>query len=127
MGRRYRRLLAEGKPLPDLVLIDGGKGQLSAALKAIQAAVTPAKAGVQSRPVLDTGFRRYDDSIKIHLPFAVAALAKREEELFLPDREEPILLPRDSAALHLVQHVRDEAHRFAVTFHRQRRAKQMLH
>jgi excinuclease ABC subunit C len=57
---------------------------------------------------------------------AIAALAKQDEELFLPDREDPIRLPKDSAALHLVQRVRDEAHRFAIAFHRQRRAKRFL-
>ena len=80
---------------PNLVVIDGGKGQLAAALEAMQA---------------------YD------LPrVAVISLAKRIEEVFVPGRPEPILLPRDSAGLQLLQRVRDEAHRFAVGFHRQRR------
>jgi excinuclease ABC subunit C len=80
---------------PNLVVIDGGKGQLAAALQAMQA---------------------YD------LPrVAVISLAKRIEEVFVPGRPEPILLPRDSAGLQLLQRVRDEAHRFAVGFHRQRR------
>jgi len=109
VGRRYRRLLAEKKPMPDLVLIDGGKGQLGAAVKAISLAVTPADR--KPGPIM---------------PFGIAALAKREEELFVPDCEDPIVLSKDSAALHLVQRVRDEAHRFAITFHRQRRAKRML-
>ncbi|HEY6150036.1 MAG TPA: excinuclease ABC subunit UvrC [Gaiellaceae bacterium] len=80
---------------PNLVVIDGGKGQLAAALQAMQA---------------------YD------LPrVAVISLAKRVEEVFVPGRSEPILLPRDSAGLQLLQRVRDEAHRFAIGFHRQRR------
>ena len=80
---------------PNLVVIDGGKGQLAAALQAMQA---------------------YD------LPrVAVISLAKRIEEVFVPGRSEPIPLGRDSAGLHLLQRVRDEAHRFAVGFHRQRR------
>jgi excinuclease ABC subunit C len=80
---------------PNLVVIDGGKGQLSAALAAMQA---------------------YD------LPrVAVISLAKREEEVFVPGRPEPIVLGRDSAGLQLLQRVRDEAHRFALDFHRQRR------
>src|SRR5436190_4774705 len=80
---------------PNLVVIDGGKGQLAAALQAMQA---------------------YD------LPrVAVISLAKRIEEVFVPGRPEPILLPRDSVGLQLLQRVRDEAHRFAVGFHRQRR------
>jgi excinuclease ABC subunit C len=81
--------------VPNLVVIDGGKGQLSAALAAMQA---------------------YD------LPrVAVISLAKREEEVFVPGRSEPIVLARDSAGLQLLQRVRDEAHRFALGFHRQRR------
>ena len=86
--------------MPNLVLIDGGKGQLHAAL------------GV---------FREYGLD---HL--AVFGLAKQEEEIFAPGRDEPICLPRDSQALHLVQRVRDEAHRFAVTAHRRAREKQGL-
>ena len=103
VGRRYRRLLAEGRPLPNLILIDGGKGQLSAARGAL-------------REVLGPSYKK----------FALAALAKREEEIFLPEQESPVRLPKDSPALLLVQHVRDEAHRFAITFHRQRRAKRLL-
>jgi len=102
VGRRYRRLRLEKKPFPDLVLIDGGKGQLSAAQSAI-------------RQVLDSK----------RLP-PMAALAKQEEELFLPDRAESVRLPADSPARLLVQAVRDEAHRFAITFHRSRRAKRFL-
>ncbi|HVO32364.1 MAG TPA: excinuclease ABC subunit C, partial [Elusimicrobiota bacterium] len=105
VGRRYRRLLAEQKRLPDLILIDGGKGQLAAAQQALQAVMRHAGA----RTAME-----------------MAALAKREEELFLPERTEPVRLPSDSPALHLVQHVRDEAHRFAVTFHRLRRGKRFL-
>jgi excinuclease ABC subunit C len=82
-------------PIPNLVVVDGGKGQLSAALAAVQA---------------------YD------LPrLAVIALAKREEEVFVPGRSEPIVLPADSAGLQLLQRIRDEAHRFALGFHRHRR------
>ncbi|HET7449853.1 MAG TPA: excinuclease ABC subunit UvrC [Gaiellaceae bacterium] len=80
---------------PNLVVIDGGKGQLSAALAAMQ---------------------------ELELPrVAVISLAKRIEEVFVPGRSEPVLLPRESPALQLLQRVRDEAHRFAITFHRQRR------
>jgi excinuclease ABC subunit C len=80
---------------PNLVVIDGGKGQLSAALAAMQ---------------------------ELDLPrVAVISLAKRIEEVFVPGRSEPILLPRESPALQLLQRIRDEAHRFAITFHRQRR------
>jgi excinuclease ABC subunit C len=101
VGRRYRRLLEEGKDLPDLVLIDGGKGQLGAAQKALEE--------------LGLGEQR------------VASLAKKEELIFVPGRDEPIALPRSSPVLQLVQRVRDEAHRFAIGFHRKARAKRTLH
>jgi excinuclease ABC subunit C len=100
VGRRYRRLLEEGKELPDLVLIDGGKGQLSAATEAL------AELGLGDQPV--------------------ASLAKREELIFVPGREEPVALPRSSPVLQFVQRVRDEAHRFAIGFHRQTRSKRTL-
>jgi excinuclease ABC subunit C len=80
---------------PNLVVIDGGKGQLSAALAAMQ---------------------------ELDLPrVAVISLAKRIEEVFVPGRTDPIVLPEQSPGLHLLQRIRDEAHRFAITFHRQRR------
>jgi excinuclease ABC subunit C len=82
--------------LPDLVIVDGGKGQLNAALEAL-------------------------DEVGMTVP--IAGLAKENEELFLPGQPFPIVLPRDAQALFLVQRVRDEAHRFAVTFHRDRRSK----
>ena len=100
VGRRYRALLEGGKELPDLVLIDGGKGQLGAAMSALE------ELGLGDQPV--------------------ASLAKREEVIFVPGREEPLVLPRSSPVLQLVQRVRDEAHRFAIGFHRQRRAKRTL-
>ena len=102
--RRYRRALAEEqteswRSLPDLIIVDGGKGQLNAACEVLR---------------------------ELGLNLAIAALAKEHEELFLPDRPDPILLPRDSQALYLVQRIRDEAHRFAITFHRKRRAKSTI-
>jgi excinuclease ABC subunit C len=97
--RRYTRLAAEGKPLPDLVLVDGGRGQLSAAITAL-------------------------DRIGVEVP--VAGLAKREEEIFLPGRPDPIRLSRHESALKLVQQVRDEAHRFAITRHRKTRTRVAL-
>jgi len=100
VGRRYRRLLEESKELPDLVLIDGGKGQLSAALDALE------ELGLGDQ--------------------AVASLAKREELLFVPGRSEPIVLPHSSPVLQLAQRIRDEAHRFAIGFHRQSRSKRTL-
>jgi len=96
--RRYRRLHDEGGAMPDLVLVDGGRGQLQAALTAL-------------------------DRIGVELP--VVGLAKREEELWTVGSPEPIRLSRKDPALKLVQRVRDEAHRFAITRHRGRRAKHM--
>lgn len=117
--RKYKIVSAEGKPddfksmqevvyrrykdyedLPDLVVIDGGKGQLSSALEVIRGL------GLEELPVI--------------------GLAKREEEVFVPHRSESIMLPRDGAALHLLQRIRDEAHRFAITFHRKLRGKRNL-
>jgi len=94
--RRYKRLIEEQKPLPSLVLIDGGLGQLHAAARALE------ELGLAAQPV--------------------ASLAKREETLYLYGQEdEPIVLDRHSPVLLLIQQVRDEAHRFAITFHRKRR------
>lgn len=95
VGRRYSRLTRERGPLPDLVLIDGGKGQLHAAAAAL------AELGLDELPV--------------------ASIAKREELVFVQGAEDPIELPKESSALHLLQEIRDEAHRFAVTYHRKRR------
>jgi excinuclease ABC subunit C len=101
VDRRYRRLLEEGKPLPNMILIDGGRGQLNAALAALN------RLGIEEIPI--------------------AGLAKREEEIYVPDREEPIRLERRDPALQLLQMVRDETHRFAVSSHRRRRSKRTLH
>ncbi|MGK2859665.1 MAG: excinuclease ABC subunit UvrC [Thermoanaerobaculia bacterium] len=98
--RRYHRLIAEGRPLPDLILIDGGRGQLNAARAALQK--------------LDAG----------NVP--IAGLAKREEEIYLPDAEEPLRLERRDAALQLLQQIRDETHRFAITSHRKKRSRRTL-
>jgi excinuclease ABC subunit C len=95
VGRRYSRLLRETKPLPDLVLIDGGKGQLAAAARALH------ELGLEALPT--------------------ASIAKREELLFVKGKEEPIRIDHHSPVLHLIQMIRDETHRFAVTYHRQRR------
>ncbi|HVB59089.1 MAG TPA: excinuclease ABC subunit UvrC [Candidatus Acidoferrales bacterium] len=99
--RRYRRLQEEGKPMPSLVLIDGGIGQLHAAAQALE------KLEIINQPI--------------------ASIAKKEEILYVLGREdEPIVLDRHSPVLHLIQQIRDETHRFAVTFHRQRRSSQRL-
>ncbi len=98
VGRRYRRLRDEDGEMPDLVVVDGGRGQLQAALTAL-------------------------DRVGVELP--VVGLAKREEEIWLPDHPEPVRLSDNDPALKLVQRLRDEAHRFAITRHRGRRGKRM--
>jgi excinuclease ABC subunit C len=97
--RRYKRLQAEKSALPDLVLIDGGKGQLGAAQGALA-------------------------ELKLKIP--LASLAKRIEEVFLPGRAESVLLPVGDPALSLLQRLRDEAHRFGVAYHRQLRDKNLF-
>lgn len=94
--RRYRRLLDEEHPLPHLILIDGGKGQLHAAYQVL------AELGIEDTPL--------------------ASIAKREERIYVQGQEEPIRLEPTSPVLHLIQEIRDEAHRFAVTYHRRRRS-----
>lgn len=98
VARRYSRLLNENKDLPDLILIDGGKGQVNAAFS-----------------VLET----------LGLKIPVVGLAKREEEIFLPHTSDPVLLPRGSPALRVLQAVRDETHRFATGFNQLLRSKQL--
>jgi excinuclease ABC subunit C len=98
--RYFSRRMAEHLALPDLVVIDGGKGQLGAALDAMTSL------GVQ------------------HVP--LASLAKREEEIYLPDRAEPLRLSRRSPALRLLQRARDEAHRFGVAYNRKRRTQRTV-
>jgi len=101
VGRRYRRLQEEKKPLPDLILVDGGIGQLHAAAAALETLE------IINQPL--------------------AAIAKKEEVLYVLGREaEPVVLDHHSPVLHLVQQIRDEAHRFAVTFHRARRSGREL-
>ena len=96
--RRYRRLLDEGLMLPQLIIIDGGKGQLSAAMESI-------------------------DELGVSHQVSVFGLAKRMEELFRPNHSRSIVLDRRSKGLKLVQHMRDEAHRFGITHHRNKRSK----
>jgi excinuclease ABC subunit C len=96
--RRYKRLIDEEKPLPQLVIIDGGKGQLGAALKSIQ-------------------------QLDLMGKMTIVGLAKREESIFFPGDKTPLQLPYDSPAHLLVRRIRDEVHRFGITFHRQLRSK----
>jgi len=99
VGRAYSRRKEEGKRMPDLILIDGGKGQLNAAMNAI---------------------------FRIGLDMNMAALAKEFEYIFIPARETPVILQRDSKALKLLQRIRDEAHRFALGYHRKLRGKKLI-
>ncbi len=98
--RRYSRLLEEGGELPSLVMVDGGAGQVSAARESLR------RLGLDNQPL--------------------CGLAKQEELIFMPDRKEPIRLERTAPELKFLQQIRDEAHRFAVTYHRQRRGSRSL-
>ena len=100
LTRRLSRLGEKGWDKPDLIIIDGGKGQLSSVMKVVK----------------DMGVTGID----------FVSLAKRQEEVFLPRKSKSILLPRDSSALFLIQRIRDEAHRFAITYHRKLRGKNSL-
>ena len=98
LTRRYTRLVNEGKELPQLIVVDGGKGQLSAAVEALEA----------------MGLRG---------TIAVAGIAKRLEEIYFPGDSVPLYIDKNSETLRVVQHMRDEAHRFGITHHRNRRSK----
>jgi excinuclease ABC subunit C len=98
VGRRYKRLLADNSPLPQLVIIDGGKGQLNAALEAVE------ELGISGRMTL-------------------VGLAKNVEEIFFAQDQESLKLPYGSSSLNLIRYIRDEVHRFGISFHRQKRAK----
>ena len=98
LTRRYTRLMQEGQPLPQLVVVDGGKGQLSAAVEALD----------------DMGLRG---------TIAVVGIAKRLEEIYFPGDSVPLYIDKNSETLRVVQHLRDEAHRFGITHHRNRRSK----
>jgi excinuclease ABC subunit C len=98
VGRRYRRMLDENQPLPQLIIIDGGKGQLSAALKALE-------------------------TLDLRGKIAIIGIAKRLEEIFFPGDSIPIYLDKRSESLKVIQQLRNEAHRFGITHHRNRRSK----
>lgn len=101
LTRRYSRLLAEGEELPQLIVVDGGKGQLSAAVEAL-------------------------DSIGLRGKIAVVGIAKRLEEIYFPGDSVPLYIDKNSESLRIVQHLRDEAHRFGITHHRDRRSKSAI-
>ena len=99
--RRYKRLLEEKQPLPQLIVVDGGKGQLGVAYKVLQ---------------------------ELHLEneIAIIGIAKRLEEIFFPNDPIPLYLDKKSESLKIIQQLRDEAHRFGITFHRKKRSKQQI-
>jgi len=99
--RRYSRMIRENSHMPDLIIIDGGKGQLSSAVEIL-------------------------DSLGLYGKIPIIGLAKRLEEVFLPEQSDSILLPKTSSSLRLLQALRDEAHRYVITFHREVRSKRTL-
>ena len=99
--RRYKRMLDENQPLPQLIIIDGGKGQLSSALKSL-------------------------DDLELRGKIAIIGIAKRLEELFYPGDSVPLYLDKKSETLKIIQQLRNEAHRFGITFHRDKRSKAAL-
>lgn len=101
LTRRYTRLMREGEELPQLVVVDGGKGQLSAAVEALEA-------------------------IGLRGTIALAGIAKRLEEIYFPGDSVPLYIDKNSETLKVVQHMRDEAHRFGITFHRDKRSKSQI-
>ena len=101
LSRRYKRVMDEKQQIPDLIVVDGGKGQLSSAVQALK----------------EIGF--YGEC-------EIIGLAKRLEEVFVPGKSNAVMIPKKSSALKLLQKVRDEAHRFAVSFHRKKRSKRTI-
>lgn len=99
--RRYGRMKKEGSHLPDLLVVDGGKGQLSSGVEVLE-------------------------ELEMLNDIPIIGLAKRLEEVFIPGKSDPIMIPKTSSSLKLLQYLRDEAHRFAISFHRQKRSKSML-
>jgi excinuclease ABC subunit C len=101
VNRRYSRLIQENKPLPDLVVVDGGKGQLSSAVEALK-------------------------KLDLYGKLPIIGIAKNLEEIFFPEDSIPLHINKKSLSLKLIQRLRDEAHRFAITFHRLKRSKKSI-
>jgi len=99
--RRYKRLIDEGQSLPQLIVIDGGKGQLSSAVASLK-------------------------KLKVYDKIAILGIAKKLEELYFPGDSIPLYLDKNSSSLKIIQHLRNEAHRFGITFHRNIRSKKMI-
>ena len=100
--RRYSRLVQEGEELPQLLIVDGGKGQVTATIEAL-------------------------DAIGLHGRMAVVGIAKRLNEVYFPGDSIPLFIDKNSETLHVIQRLRDEAHRFAISFHRKQRSKGQVH
>jgi excinuclease ABC subunit C len=115
--RRYARVLEEEGGLPDLIVVDGGKGQLSSAVEVLERLGLRQAAGAQAAP-------RGEETAARHVP--IIGLAKRLEEVFVPEASDPQSIAKNSPGLKLLQQVRNEAHRFAITYHRSLRAKRTL-
>jgi excinuclease ABC subunit C len=101
IGRRYGRLLREGTPLPQLIVVDGGKGQLNAAMNSLKA-------------------------LDLYGKIGLIGIAKRLEEIYYPHDPLPLYLDKKSETLRIIQHMRDEAHRFGITHHRKKREKSSI-
>jgi excinuclease ABC subunit C len=101
VGRRYKRVMEENLPLPNLILVDGGKGQLSSACEALK-------------------------ELDLYGKIPIAGIAKKLEEIYYPEDPFPLHINKKSQGLLLLQYIRDEAHRFAITFHRQKRSKSTI-
>ena len=99
--RRYKRLLDEKQQLPQLIVVDGGKGQLSASVKSL-------------------------DKLSLYGKIAIIGIAKRLEEIYFPDDQIPLYLDKTSVTLRIIQHLRNEAHRFGINFHRKKRSKGLV-
>jgi excinuclease ABC subunit C len=98
VSRRYKRIMEEQSEYPNLIIVDGGKGQLSSACEALK-------------------------ELDLYGKIPIIGIAKKLEEIYYPEDPLPLLISKKSPALHLIQRIRDEAHRYAITFHRQKRSK----
>ena len=117
LTRRLKRLGEDNWEKPDLIIIDGGKGQLSSVMQIVKELSDTSLRGVSEAN--DVASQNPDLGIDF------VSLAKREEEIFLPNNSTSVVLPKNSSALFLFQRIRDEAHRFAITYHRKLRSKEI--
>jgi excinuclease ABC subunit C len=101
VGRRYKRIIEEAEPLPDLIVVDGGKGQLSSACESLK-------------------------ELGLYGKIPIIGIAKKLEEIYYPEDQFPLHISKKSPGLMLLQQIRDEAHRFAIKFHRQKRSKAQI-